>query len=899
MRISQQASDLFAEALALEPGARRQFLVDQCGGDEALLEEVASLLDAADQSEAFFDRLSNEVGLPSLADGEQPLPENEVVGNWRLKRVIGRGGMGAVYLAERADGEYEHEAALKILPFGLDTEVARMRFLTERQILAGLTHPNIARLLDGGVTDSGTPYFVMDYVDGRPIDVYCDENNLDVRARIRLFLDVLAAVSHAHARLVVHRDIKPSNVLVDSNGTVKLLDFGVAKLLRPDSGIAGAGSTMELGAALTPEYAAPEQLLGQAITTATDVYALGLMLYELLSGHRPRDAEEIDSFASLVELATQDPPKASTAASRADCRATSEQGLKRTLRGDLDNILQKALGPDPEDRYKTANALAADLHRYLNGEPVSAMPPTLAYRARKFVARHRGGVATTLLTALALIVSLVIATSQMLEARKQRDAAIYQQQRVLASNEFLTLLLGEIGPRGEALSLGELLDRGVDMLERSFGEDYRFLGRMYFDVANSYFSLGETEKMRDLFGRAEAAARAHGDDDLLAAVLCIGAVIEFPTEPERSVSRVDEANALLSGIAASSMDSVAACARANAHRLDLEGDRPAAIEKLKTTIDVFNASELASVQNRILVMNQLGNLYHKNGDRAEGLAVNGEILALMERSGRNATAGYMINMLNRSVFLQSMGEIRSAYELRRELLERMRELQDTGRVPIAVFSFYAASLMRLGRYDEALPVAFEALEAAQNAGNTYWAAQDELQIGRILMYLGRYDEADEYLDSAEATFFSAAAANDRLIQAVNLGRAGVRLGRGDVDGARELIDAELERLDYPNTLGSPGTASVLRLAAEIALASGEGEEAERYANDSYELAVNAARDPAQSANVGQALLLRAKARRMQNKLESARADLTRAQDALTNGLGEDSPLAIDAAALAF
>ena len=886
--------------MALDPAARKEFLVNACGSNTGLLEDVVSLLDAASDSEAYFRRISSEVGLPSLAASEQTLPEDSIVGNWRLKHVVGRGGMGAVYLAERADEQYEQEAALKVLPFGLDTDAARTRFLTERQILADLAHPNIARLLDGGVTSNGSPFFVMEYVDGLPIDAFCDNRELDVRARIRLFNDVLAAVSHAHARLVVHRDIKPSNVLVDSSGNVKLLDFGIAKLLRPDAITGGGAVTMNAAAALTPEYAAPEQLLGQAITTATDIYALGLMLYELLSGHKPRNTDEIDSYASLVEIATQDPPKASAATLRAERRGTSQQGLSRTLRGDLDNILQMALAPDPEDRYKTANAMAADLIRYLEGEPVSAMPPTLAYRTRKFVGRHRGGVATTLLTALALIVSLVVATSQMVEARKQRDAAIYQQQRVLASNEFLTLLLGEIGPKGEALSLGELLDRGVEMLDQSFGKDYRFLGRMYFDLANSYFSLGRTERMIELLGRAEAEARAQNDSDLLAGVLCISAVIQFRTDPEQSVSRAGEANRLLEDLGAPSMDSVAACARANGHIYELEGDRQAAILVLRDALTTLNASPLSSVQSRILVMNQLGNTHYSNGDRAETLSINEAILDLMERSGRSATAGYMINAMNRSVTLQSMGEVKTAFEIRQELLERVRELNDASKAPISMNSFYAASLMRLGRYEEGFPVALEALEAARAAGNDYWAAQDELQVGRILMYMGRLDEADSYLDSAEATFRRTPGASDRLLQAINMARAGVLLRRGESVAAQDMIDAELERLQYPDQKTAPGSASVLRVAAEIALANGEGERAERYASDAYELAVAAARDPALSANVGHALLLRAKARHMLGAPgTSARDDLAKAQAALINGLGEDSPLVQAAQAVVF
>lgn len=897
MKISKQAEQLFTEAQAHSPEERTRFVIDACRADSALLEEVLSLLHAADMSEGFFERLSSKVGLSALSEDEPPLPEDKVIGNWRLERVIGRGGMGAVYLAQRADEQFEQKAALKILPFGLDSDMARSRFLTERQILAGLEHANIARLLDGGVTDEGTPYFVMDYVDGLPIDVYCDQQNLDIDGRIRLFLGVLAAVSHAHARLIVHRDIKPSNVLVDKSGNVKLLDFGVAKLLRADAGMPAAASTREMGIALTPEYAAPEQLLGQEVTTATDVYALGLMLYVLLSGCSPRDGDAISSFAALVEAATQDPPKASTVASHADHRGTSHQSLQRTLRGDLDNVLQKTLSPEPDERYPTANALAADLKRYLGGEIVSAMPPTLGYRAQKFVGRHRGSVVTALLTAVALVVSLVIATSQMLEARKQRDAALYQQQRVLASNEFLTLLMGEIGPEGKALSLGELLDRGVGMLERVFDEEYRFLGRMYFDLANGYYSLSKTDRMVDLLGRAEGAARAHDDADLLAAVLCTSAIIQRHSEPERSVQRAEEANSLMARIDTPSMDSFTSCARANAIVSELHGDRQGAIDLLRDALETISASPLASVQNRVIAMNQLGNLYHNNGDRELALAAYEEILEVMERSGRGATAGYMINALNRSGALQMMGEVKSAFAIRQGLLGRMRELQESGRAPIAFLSYYAGSLMRLGRYEEALPIATEALQAAQVAGNTNWAASDELQLGRILIYLGRYNEAEDHIDSAEATFLRAAASNDRFIQAILLARASLLLRRGDGVGARSLINEEIQRLNYPNTLAMPGTSVTLKIAAEIALANGEAAKAEEYATDSHQLSVKTARDPKLSANVGNRLLLRAKARLKLDKVAAAREDLELAKEALTNGLGAEHPDTLEAQAL--
>ena len=889
MIISQQASNIFAQAQSLSPESRPKFVSNACGSNKTLLDEVTSLLDAAEKSEAFFERLSDKVGLPAMAGNSQALPENKVIGHWRLKNVIGRGGMGAVYLAERADEQFEQQAALKILPFGLDSDAARQRFLTERQILAGLTHDNIARLLDGGVTEEGTPYFVMDYVDGVPIDVYCDNNSLSIKSRIRLFLGVLAAVAHAHARLIVHRDIKPSNVLVDSSGNVRLLDFGVAKLLRGDSGLAGAGLTVELGVAFTPEYAAPEQLLGQIVTTATDVYALGLMLYELLSGCSPRDANTIDSFAALVEAATQDPPNASTVASNAESRGTSDESLQRALRGDLDNVLRKALSPEPEDRYTTANEFASDLKRYLDGDTVSAVPATLGYRTRKFVGRHRGGVVSALLTAMALFVSLGIATSQMLEARKQRDVALYQQQRVLASNEFLTLLMGEVGPAGEALSLGELLDHGVTMLEQNFGENHRFLGRMYFDLATGYFSLGKTEQMVELLGRAEAAARLHNDDDLLAAALCTSARIQFRAEPDQSGAQLAEANALMRGISSPSMDSFTECARANASEAGVRGDRQGAIDILRDTVATISSNPLASVRLRGLALNQLGNLYHRNGDLELAIATNAEILTVLEQAGRGATAGYLINALNRSVFLQSMGEVKSAFEIRQGLLDRMRVLQESGRAPIAFGTFYSVSLMRMARYEEALPVALDAHAAAEAAGNVNWAAQDALQIGRILTYMGRFEEAQSRIDAAEVFYQRASAPNDRMLQAVRLARARLLLLSGDADGAQGLVAAELARLNYGKANPGPGLSSALNIAALVALAREDAAAADAYASESYSLAVDAARDPTLSANVGAPLLVRAKARLLMNKDVAAITDLRVAVVSLGNGYGDEHP----------
>jgi serine/threonine-protein kinase len=309
--------------------------------------------------------------------------------------------MGTVWLARRSDGRYEGRVAVKLLNLALLDPVGSERFRREGTLLARLSHPNIARLLDAGVTGGGQPFLVLEYVEGTRIDRYCDDRRLTPEARLRLFLDVLAAVSHAHANLVVHRDLKPSNILVAQDGTVKLLDFGIAKLLEEGQGGAEASTLTDVGGrVLTPEYAAPEQIRGEPVTIATDVYALGVLLYLLLAGRHPT-AHDGQSVATYLQGALDtEPPRLSASVTGPEARATSLERLRRLYAGDLDNIVAKALRKRPEERYHTVGALADDLRHHLNDEPVSARPESWGYRTARFIRRHRAGVAAAAVTTL-------------------------------------------------------------------------------------------------------------------------------------------------------------------------------------------------------------------------------------------------------------------------------------------------------------------------------------------------------------------------------------------------------------------------------------------------------------------------------------------------------------------
>ena len=364
----READALFDAALDLPPGEREAYVDRACEGDSELSTAVRRLLRAHERAEGFLATAASEMAAPLLVEALSGAAHPERVGAYRVVREIGRGGMGAVYLAERDDGQFRQRAALKLARGGIGTDYLTRRFLEERQILASLEHPHIARLLDGGVTEDGLPWFAMEYVEGQPIDAYCDARGLTIEQRLKLFLDVCGAVQYAHRNLVIHRDLKPSNILVTSDGSLKLLDFGIARLLAP-----GHEVTAEFPVSgvrlMTPAYASPEQIRGESVTTASDVYALGVLLYELLTGSHPFRTPGVET-AELQRRVLEERP------ARPSAVATLSPNRVGRLRGDLDAIVLKALEKSPERRYATAEQLATDVQRHLASRPVAARPDT-------------------------------------------------------------------------------------------------------------------------------------------------------------------------------------------------------------------------------------------------------------------------------------------------------------------------------------------------------------------------------------------------------------------------------------------------------------------------------------------------------------------------------------------
>ena len=445
---------LFERAIALPEDERDAFVSHACKDDSELAERVLALLEADAQETRHDEPLLQRV----VASDEELI--GSTIGQWRLIDRIGSGGMGSIFLAERADSSFEQQVALKVIKKGMDSENVVHRFEQERQLLARLEHPNIARLLDGGVTDDGRPCFAMEYIDGSPITQYCDNASLSIKSRLILFIQVCEAVHAAHRNLIVHRDLKPSNILVTSQGDVKLLDFGIAKLLVEQD---NDELTMTGMALHTPVYAAPEQLSRGPVTTAIDIYALGALLYELLAGKRHYDVarqtgsgirESTTSHASRPSVAIKTDLSDNTALTDEALEATRGvrvDRLVKMLAGDLDMICMKALHPDPERRYSSANQLSLDIQRHLEGLPVVARPDSAFYRTAKFMQRHRLGVVATF--AIVTLFGLMIAHYTN-ELALERDNALEEQRK---ANEVVAFVTGLFTVSKPNQSLGEEL----------------------------------------------------------------------------------------------------------------------------------------------------------------------------------------------------------------------------------------------------------------------------------------------------------------------------------------------------------------------------------------------------------------------------------------------------------
>ena len=762
---------LFSRALALEPAARRDFVAARCGGDGELRAAVERLLAAAEQEETdatlrpggaldegLWTALAGDVEGRAGAAGREALAPGERVGPYRVEGEIGRGGMAVVYRAERVDGGFAQRVALKVLKRGTDTDEVLRRFAQERQILATLDHPDIARLLDGGATADGRPYFALELVEGEPIDRWCDARGLSLRRRLRLFLGVCRAVQHAHRRLVVHRDLKPSNILVTTEGRVKLLDFGIAKLADPEPWPEVAPPTRTTLRVLTPEYASPEQVRGEPVTPATDVYQLGLLLYELLTGQRAIRVDRGGRQALERAICEQEPTPPSTAVTRPEAAAAGTPSererrsrlrrLRRSLRGDLDNIVLMALRKEPDRRYGSAGELAADIERYLDGEPVGARKDTLGYRAAKFARRHRWALAAAAAVVLAAVALTAVYTVGL---ARERDRARQQAERSARVAQALSELFRLADPeraRAESIPVRELLDRGVETIERDLAGEPDLRATMLRELGRAYLDLGLHERGVELF---EESLRLHqalyGDD-----------------HPETAEA--------LSGLG---------LARYRAG--DLEAARPLleralAIRERAAAAGEADPLALSSSYDR------LANLNKRTGDleAARAQSERAVALAVSALGPDHERVGRVRN--NYGLVLDAMGDTRGALrelEASLAILERVFG-PDHPRVA-ATLGNLVLKRQRLGDHAGALAGAERAIVILEGSYGPEHptTAEAYTSLGLVLGDAGDHERAREMLAISLARYEAALGPEHHLIAypLVNLGRELRRLGRHD------------------------------------------------------------------------------------------------------------------------
>lgn len=731
---------LLDRALDREPEDRAEWLRAECGDDAELLRDVERAIREVEGADDVFDRglalAAPELMRAAVAQTRQEsITPGADVGPWRVLGRLGEGGMSTVWRVERTDGEFTQTAALKVIR-GASADLVD-RFLHERRTLARLEHPNIARLIDGGKTAEGSPWLVMELIDGQPVTDWCRARGPSLRERLDLLLEICEAVGHAHRRLIVHRDLKPSNILVTPSGAVKLLDFGIAKWLEAadDALITRTGFGFH-----TPQYASPEQLRGTEVTTATDVYSLGLILYEMLAGVRPYELSGLAATERLAAVCDVDVPPPSDRTERPE-RA-------RPLRGDLDNIVQTALRKEPERRYSGVDALAEDIRRYLDGVPVRATPDTRRYRLGKFLRRNRGAVSAWGIAGLALLGGLAASAWQARVASSERDAARREAHKAELATDFLVATLGEVDPYegdGVTMTAMDLVDRGIDRLDSELAEEPEMRSRLMTLLASVLRATERLYEAEELSVRAvELAEEVHGPGSVQAvrARHVLGLTLgdrgqwdESREQLERAladaVRALGEDHPEIGGI----LDDVAV-ARAR------DGDLNGAVEAAERAVAILRLHDPES-QILSIALSHLATALQSAGDERTDAAYE-EAVKHWEETQRELSPGLSSTVNNWAIHAHRQGAYAKAMELHRRAFElRVRAASPTDTAVATSRNNLANLLLTLGRVEEAELLLREGLRQLEevDAGADVSVAAVHLNLGHALLEQGRVEES--------------------------------------------------------------------------------------------------------------------------------------------------------------
>jgi serine/threonine-protein kinase len=776
----RRVDSIFDAAVDIPPGERTAFIDRECGDDAALRAEVLELVRAYHRSDSVLESPAARLAAPlleSAAAATGPVPD--MIGPFRVVREIGRGGMGRVFLGERADGQFEQRVAIKLIQHGAPGVLRR--FVDERRILARLEHPGIARLVDGGITESGLPYFAMELVDGEPIDRYCDTHALTLDQRLTLFGAVCDAVAYAHQHLVIHRDIKPSNILVTPDGKVKLLDFGIAKLIGAQG---DEDVTRTRFSVMTPEFAAPEQIRGEPVSTATDVYSLGVLLYLLVTGERVYDIRG-KSPAEVERIVCDEvPPKPSV---------RSRQIARGQLRGDLDLIVMTAVQKLPERRYQSPTALAQDLDRFRHGHAILARPDSAPYRLRKFVGRHRTAVALAALLLLAL-------AGAVARERALRSAAEVQARKAREVEDFLVGVFDVADPNawreteGGSVTARELLDRGARRVDSTLTGQVEVQAELRNVLGRVYTNLGLYDRATPLLRASLAqrtALRGDADTSVAETMDMLGVALTESNkhdEAEPLLRRaLEQRRRLLGGAHPATGRSVEHLATV----LEARGQFAAAETLYRQSVEIQRRVSGDSSAEVADALGSLGVLLVRRGVYAEAESLHRRSLAInLRRLGQNhpSTAASMQNLAH---VLQTRGEYAESESYHRRALAAKRLVLGDTHPSVTISMNNLANLLtrQMDRFaeGESLVRRALALDRAMYGDQHTFVAEGLANLGVILRMQGRFPEADSLVRQSLAINRTVFGERHTRVASTLSSLAHVRSGMGDGAGAIDYM----------------------------------------------------------------------------------------------------------------
>ncbi len=813
----RRVKELFQQALDRPVDERDAFIDAATTEDEPLRREVRTLLSSHDSSSEFLNEPPSAAAAEVTAQRDVASRVGERIGPYKVLRLIGRGGTGSVYLAVRDDDEFQRRVAIKLVRRGMATSDILRRFRSERQILASIDHPYIARLLDGGSTDEGVPYFVMEYIEGEPINVYCDSNRLSIEERLELFCQACSAVQVAHQNLVVHRDIKPGNILVSADGVPKLLDFGIAKLLNPELSAGVHDPTLLELRVMTPEYASPEQIRGAAITTASDVYSLGVLLYELLTGRRPYQLDNLAIPDMELVVCTTQPSRPSDAvpqtdtapsveglATRLDAAAVAEargeapERLRRVLAGDLDNIVLMALRKEANRRYSSVEHFADDIRRYLKGLPVMARTDTVGYRVGKFVGRHRLAVAVSVMAAvfgLALATTIVVQAGQV---AAERDRAQRAAARATAVSDFLQEIMASADPiegLGRDVTVIESVEAAVPRIDATFANQPDLQAAVRHTIGTTFSRLGRLAEAEEQL-RSALAIRKEIDGspnlDVAATLNSLGEVLYDRGDVDGAEQLYRQALEMREGLLGTEHADVAWVLDNVANTAHDRGDLEQAESMYREVLRIRRSVLRPEHQDIASSLNNLASIHHDREELDDAERLYRESLALSRRALGDEHPDVATSLTNLAALLLDLQRSDEAEPLLREALDMNRKLLGA-RHPGVVNALenLAALLEERGAAAEARELYSESLQASRQIwGDGLMVADTLASLAHLELHSDEPAAAEPYFAEAVELMRRSVAADDPVLAWViaSYGQCLLELGRYD-ESERALLEA--------------------------------------------------------------------------------------------------------------